>query len=78
MGKKPDIAPKGMLKLIDLPRLLRAQGSSATYAQLYTAAVNGVIPAERNATDTRWVVDPEKLHSVIKHFSLLKDDNEED
>lgn len=78
MGKKPDSAPKGMIKLIDLPRLLRASGATATYSQCYTAAVNGLIDAERNSTDTRWIVDPQKLPSVIKHFSLLKDDDEKE
>lgn len=73
MGKKPDKSPIGKIKLIDLPRELRAQGISAPYSACYSAAVNGLIPAERNATGTRWVVDAEALPTVIKHFSLLKE-----
>lgn len=75
MGKKPDATPTGKIKLVDLPRLLAANGASATYNQCYSASVNGLIPTERNSTDTRWVVDAQHLPSVIKHFSLTKEEN---
>ncbi len=74
MGKKPDVSPIGKIKLVDLPRTLIGSGvTGVSYNQCYSAAVNGLIPAERNATDTRWAVDEQNLPSVIKHFTLLKD-----
>lgn len=74
MSKKPEKAPLGKIKLIDLPRTLQSTtGQSVSYAACYNAVVNGLIPAERNATGTRWLVDARQLPSVIKHFSLLKE-----
>ncbi len=74
MGKKPDIQPQGKIKLVDVPRMLASNGVSATYNACYSASVNGLIPAERTSTGSRWVVDAENFPSVIKYFSLTKEE----
>ena len=74
MGKKPDISPPKKVKLVDLPRTLASQGlSGISYNTIYSAAVNGTIPAERTFSGTRWVVDESAIPQIIESFSLLKE-----
>ncbi len=75
MGRKPDKHPSGTTKLIDLPRLLKAEGLSVPYNECYLNAVNGDIPAVRSASGSRWLIHNRSLPKVIQHFSLLKEED---
>lgn len=74
MGRKPDKTPPSKIKLVDLPRQLKAHGLNVPYSQCYSNAINGTIPAERTASGGRWVIDEREMPSLIQKFSLLKED----
>ncbi|WP_306133452.1 hypothetical protein [Roseivivax marinus] len=56
--------------LVELPRALSEAGyESATYRQLYTAAVDGVIPA-RQGKNKRWTFEVADLPVIAEAMNL--------
>ena len=56
--------------IIELPRILNEAGfESATYRQLYLAAVNGRFPAKR-ASNGRWSFDVADLPEIAEAMGL--------
>ena len=55
------------IKLSEVPRHLRDEFSVAvTYRRLYTAVLDGTIPAGRDASGSRWLVGPDDLPEIAK------------
>ena len=59
------------IKLSELPRRLRDEfGVSVTYRRLYTAVLDGIVPAERDASGSRWLIDPDDLPEIAKTLGI--------
>ena len=55
------------IKLSELPRRLRDEfGVSVTYRRLYTAVLDGIVPAERDGSGARWIVDAGDLPEIAE------------
>ena len=55
------------IKLSEVPRHLRNEfGVAVTYRRLYTAVLDGIIPAERDASGTRWLIDKDDLPEIAE------------
>ena len=55
------------ISLIELPRLLRAEGIETSYATAWRAVVDGKIPATKQGRG--WWIDKADLPEVREHFS---------
>ena len=55
------------ISLIELPRLMRADGIEISYATAWRAVVDGKIPATRQGRG--WFVDQSDLPAVKEHFN---------
>ena len=55
------------ISLIELPRLMRADGIEISYATAWRAVVDGKIPATRQGRG--WFVDQSDLPAVKEYFS---------
>ncbi len=55
------------IKLSELPRRLRDEfGIVVSYRRLYTAVLDGIVPAERDGSGTRWLVDADDLPEIAE------------
>ncbi len=55
------------IKLSELPRHLRDEfGVSVTYRRVYTAVLDGTVPAERDGSGARWLVDADDLPEIAE------------
>ncbi len=55
------------IKLSELPRRRRNDFSvRVSYRRLYIAGLDGIVPAERDASGSRWLVDPNDLAEIAK------------
>ena len=55
------------IKLSEVPRRLRDElGVSVSYRRLYTAVLDGIVPAERDASGSRWIVNPDDLPEIAE------------
>ena len=55
------------IKLPEAPRRLRDEfGVSISYRRLYTAVLDGMVPAEKDASGSRWLVDANDLPDIAK------------
>lgn len=64
------------IKLSELPRRLRKDFAvEVSYRRVYTAVLDGAIPAEKDASGTRWIIDIEDLPLIAK---AMKPKNVED
>ena len=53
------------IKLSEVPRRLRDEfGVSISYRRLYTAVLDGMVPAEKDASGSRWLVDANDLPDI--------------
>ena len=53
------------IKLSELPRRLRDEfGVAISYRRIYTAVLDGIVPAERDASGSRWIIDPDDLAEI--------------
>ena len=53
------------IKLSEVPRRLRNEfGVSISYRRLYTAVLDGIVPAEKDASGSRWLVDANDLPDI--------------
>ena len=67
---------KNQIKLSELPRRLRKEfGIEVSYRKTYSAVLDGAIPAEKDASGTRWFVNSKDLRKIAK---ALKPVNVED
>lgn len=58
------------VKLSDLPRRLRDEfGVTVSYRRLYSAVLDGLVPAERDASGSRWLIDAADLSDIAKSFA---------
>ena len=58
------------IKLSEIPRRLRDEfGLVVTYRRVYTAVLDGMVPAERDASGSRWLVDAGDLPGIAKTLS---------
>ena len=59
------------IKLSEAPRRLRDEfGVSISYRRLYTAVLDGMVPAERDASGSRWLVDADDLPEIAKTLGV--------
>ncbi len=55
------------IKLSEVPRRLRDQFDvSVSYRRLYTAVLDGIVPAEREDSVSRWLIDTNDLPEIAK------------
>ncbi len=61
------MTPTNKIKLSELPRRLRDEFSiTVSYRRLYTAVLDGIVSAERDASGSRWLVDADDLPEIAK------------
>ncbi len=61
------MTPVHKIKLSELPRRLRDQFDvTVSYRRLYTAVLDGIVPAERDASGSRWLIDPNDLPEIAR------------
>ncbi len=61
------MTPTNKIKLSELPRRLRDEfGVTVSYRRLYTAVLDGTVPAERDASGSRWLIDADDLPEIAK------------
>ena len=60
------------IPLPEVPGLLKKLGVKATYQQVYRAALNGDIPAERRR-NARWYIVETNMKQVAKALSKTRD-----
>ena len=54
-----------MIKLSEVPRRLRKEfGVVVSYRQVYMAVLDGVIPAEKDTSGSRWLIAPDDLPKI--------------
>ena len=59
------------IKLSELSRRLRDEfGESVPYRKIYTAVLDGIVPAERDASGARWIVNADDLPAIAKTLGL--------
>ncbi len=59
------MTPVHKIKLSEIPRRLRDQFDvSVSYRRLYTAVLDGIVPAERDASGSRWLIDADDLPKI--------------
>ena len=55
------------IKLSEVPRRLRDEfGVAVSYRRVYTAVLDGTVPAERDASGSRWIVDADDLPEIAE------------
>ena len=55
------------VKLSEVPRRLRHEfGVSISYRRVYSAVLDGIVPAEKDASGSRWLVDPNDLPEIAE------------
>ena len=55
------------IPLAELPRKLREEfGVSVSYRRVYGLVLDGVVPAEKDETGTRWFVSHDDLAEIAK------------
>lgn len=60
------------IKLSELPRRLRDEFSiTVSYRRLYTAVLDGTIPAGRDASRSRWLIDADDLPEIAKTLETV-------
>ena len=65
------MTPVDKIKLSELPRRLRDEFDVfVPYRKLYIAVLDGVIPAERDASGARWIVDADDLPEIAKTLGI--------
>ena len=68
--------PKETIILPEVPRYLRKEFEvKVSYRRVYTAVLNGDIPAEKDDTGTRWKIKVDDLPEIAK---AMKPKNVED
>ena len=61
------MTPTNKIQLSELPRRLRNEfGITVSYRRLYTAVLDGIVPAERDESGSRWLIDPDNLPEIVK------------
>ena len=56
------MTPTKGIKLSGARRRLRDElGVSVSYRRLYAAVLDGIVPAERDASGSRWLIDPRSI-----------------
>ena len=64
------MAPINQIKLSELPRRLRDEfGIIVSYRRVYSAVLDGIVPAEKDASGSRWVVGADDLPEIAKTFA---------
>ena len=59
--------PKETINLSELPRRLRKEhGVKISYRRVYTGVLDGDIPAEKDASGTRWKIKVDDLPEIAK------------
>ena len=59
------MTPVDKIKLPELPRRLGDEfGVSVSYRCLHSAVLDGIVPAERDASGSRWLIDPDDLPEI--------------
>ena len=59
------------IKLSEVPRHLRDEfGVAITYRRLYTAVLDGIVPAERDDSGSRWLIDKADLPEIAKTLKI--------
>ena len=62
------------IKLPEVTRHLRDDfGVSVSYRRLYTAVLDGIVPAEKDASGSRWLVDANDLPKIAEAFDGRSD-----
>jgi len=62
------------IKLPEVTRHLRDDfGVSVSYRRLYTAVLDGIVPAEKDASGSRWLVDADDLPKIAEVFDGRSD-----
>ena len=65
------MTPVNKIKLSELPRRLRDEfGEAVSYRRLYTAVLDGIVPAERDASGSRWLVDADDLPEIAQTLGI--------
>ena len=68
------MTPVEMIKLSEVPRRLRDQfGVTVSYRRLYTAVLDGIVPAERDASGSRWLVNAVDLSDLAQKFGAASE-----
>ncbi len=53
------------VKLSEVPRRLRDEfGVSISYRRVYSAVLDGIVPAEKDASGSRWLVEANDLPDI--------------
>ncbi len=66
--------PNNKIKLPELPRLLREKYEiKVSYRQVYGAVLDGVIPAEKDTSGSRWLIAPDDLPKIAEKFGHRTD-----
>jgi hypothetical protein len=64
---------KSLLGLPEACRWLRkTMGVHVTYRRLYSAVLDGAIPAIKDDSGSRWVIKADDLDTIASHFSSLQ------
>ena len=57
------------IKLSELPRLLKHEfGLAVSYRRVYSAVLDGIVPAERDASGNRWLIKSDDMPEIAKIF----------
>ena len=60
------------IKLSELPRRLRKDFAvEVSYRRVYTAVLDGAIPAEKDASGTRWEINVDDLPEIAKAMTSV-------
>ena len=55
------------IRLSELPRRLRDEfGVAVSYRRVYSAVLDGIVPAERDGSGARWLVDADDLTAIAE------------
>ena len=62
------------IKLSEVPRRVREEfGVPISYRRLYNAVLDGIVPAEKDASGSRWLVDADNLSKIAEAFGEQPD-----
>ena len=61
--------PTQRIKLSEVPRLLKDEfGLAVSYRRVYSAVLDGIVPAERDASGNMWLIRSDDMPEIAKVF----------